>query len=308
MTCFHHTAHIRFITRNIEAHGSLVTMESFLTTQLKMGGIYWTLGASTLLRNPLFDSKAIHIFVNSCRNKDGGYGPDVNHDSHATTSHYALLILKMLGVELTETEKEETSNFFYSLQREDGGIMGDLSGECDMRFAYDAVASEVLLGIFRINLERLRGWIESCRNYDGGYAPAPQLESHAAYTFCAVGALSLSGGLGMTDAQETKTGWWLAERQTVHGGFNGRPEKAPDVCYSWWILSTLEIMGKGHWVDKKALRLFVLKAQDEEDGGIADRPGFAADIFHTFFGLAALALMGGDELVNIDAQLAVPKV
>ena len=39
-------------------------------------------------------------------------------------------------------------------------------------------------------------------------------------------------------------GWWLCERQTRFGGFNGRPEKAPDVCYSWWILSTLDTIDR----------------------------------------------------------------
>ena len=48
-------------------------------------------------------------------------------------------------------------------------------------------------------------------------------------------------------------GWWLAERQVKAGGLNGRPEKLPDVCYSWWVLSSLCIMGKMHWIDQKAL-------------------------------------------------------
>ena len=29
---------------------------------------------------------------------------------------------------------------------------------------------------------------------------------------------------------------WLSERQTKSGGLNGRPEKLPDVCYSWYIV------------------------------------------------------------------------
>ena len=32
--------------------------------------------------------------------------------------------------------------------------------------------------------------------------------------------------------------------------FPGRPEKLPDVCYSWWVLSSLKIIGKLHWIDK----------------------------------------------------------
>ena len=34
------------------------------------------------------------------------------------------------------------------------------------------------------------------------------------------------------------------------------------------------------------------RCQDEEDGGIAERPGNLADIFHTFFGVAGLSLLG----------------
>jgi geranylgeranyl transferase type-2 subunit beta len=36
---------------------------------------------------------------------------------------------------------------------------------------------------------------------------------------------------------------------------------------------------------------FILKCQDAEDGGIADRPGNMADIFHTFFGISGLSLL-----------------
>lgn len=48
-----------------------------------------------------------------------------------------------------------------------------------------------------------------------------------------------------TYTNQDALGYWLAERQICGrcGGFNGRPEKAPDVCYSWWILSSLTIIG-----------------------------------------------------------------
>ena len=45
-------------------------------------------------------------------------------------------------------------------------------------------------------------------------------------------------------------GWWLCERQLPSGGLNGRPEKLPDVCYSWWVLASLSIIGRTHWIDK----------------------------------------------------------
>jgi geranylgeranyl transferase type-2 subunit beta len=86
--------------------------------------------------------------------------------------------------------------------------------------------------------------------------------------------------------------WWLCERQLPGGGLNGRPEKLPDVCYSWWILSSLAMIRRLDWIDGEQLRLFILKAQDEIKGGIADRPGDEADVFHTFFGVCGVGLLG----------------
>jgi len=56
-------------------------------------------------------------------------------------------------------------------------------------------------------------------------------------------------------------GWWLAERQLPSGGLNGRPEKLPDVCYSWWVFSSLHILGRDHWIDKEKLKSFILASQ-----------------------------------------------
>lgn len=46
------------------------------------------------------------------------------------------------------------------------------------------------------------------------------------------------------------------------------------------------------WIDGSRLKGFILRCQDAEDGGIAERPGNLADIFHTFFGVAGLSLLG----------------
>jgi len=45
------------------------------------------------------------------------------------------------------------------------------------------------------------------------------------------------------------------------------------VCYSWWVLSSLAIIGRLSWIDRDALKKFILASQDDETGGIADRPG-----------------------------------
>ena len=151
----------------------------------------------------------------------------------------------------------------------------------------------------------------------------------------------------------------IAERQTPSGGLNGRPEKLQDVCYSWWCLSALAILGRQHWIDEASLTRFILFCQvrghssdgilsghiargngcnwvpaiprmsrtsfktrrrcsrwlsyptprilqDEDDGGISDRPEDAVDVFHTFFGIAGLSLLGYKGLQAVDPAFALP--
>lgn len=130
----------------------------------------------------------------------------------------------------------------------------------------------------------------------------PHAESHAGLIYCCVGFLSLTQQLHRIDSE--KLCWWLCERQLPSGGLNGRPEKLPDVCYSWWVLSSLTIMGRLHWIKADQLEQFILSCQDNETGGFSDRTGNLPDIFHTLFGLAALSLLKADNrLKPINATL-----
>ena len=87
-------------------------------------------------------------------------------------------------------------------------------------------------------------FIMKCRNFDGGFGSTPGGESHAGQIFVCVGALQICNQLDLLytpdddeEEENDKLAWWLAERQVKVGGLNGRPEKLPDVCYSWWVLS-----------------------------------------------------------------------
>ena len=128
-----------------------------------------------------------------------------------------------------------------------------------------------------------------------------------------MGSLAIAGQLDLVD--KDRLGGWLSERQVSNGGLNGRPEKLEDVCYSWWVVSSLAMIGRIHWIDGDKLTNFILKCQvrqfstslsssdgdqDGEMGGIADRPGDMVDVFHTFFGIAGLSLLGHSGLEEVD--------
>lgn len=78
------------------------------------------------------------------------------------------------------------------------------------------------------------------------------------------------------------------------------------MCYSWWVLSSLSILRHADWIDGVALGSFILECQDPVKGGVSDRPGMLTDVFHTYFGIAGLSLLGYPDLNQIDPVYALP--
>ena len=188
-----------------------------------------------------------------------------------------------------------------SLQnRETGTFAGDEWGEEDTRFLYASLNALSLLHLLHlVDVPKAVDYIVSCANFDGGYGVCPGAESHSGQIFVCLAALTIAGRIDLVDAD--KLGRWLSERQVEGGGLNGRPEKLEDVCYSWWVASSLAMIGRLHWIDGGKLARFILECQDSEQGGIADRPGDMVDVFHTVFGLAGLSLLEFPGLEEIDA-------
>jgi len=77
-------------------------------------------------------------------------------------------------------------------------------------------------------------------------------------------------------------------------------KKKADVCYSWWVLSSLCLIDRLNWIDCQQLKQFIFACQDNETGGISDMPGDLPDVFHCFFGIGGLSLMGYCDLLDLD--------
>lgn len=190
--------------------------------------------------------------------------------------------------------------------RNTGTFAGDEWGEEDTRFLYGALNALSLLGLLSlVDVNKAVDHVVACSNFDGGYGASPGAESHAAQIFTCVATLAIADRLDLVNTD--KLAGWLSERQTPGGGLNGRPEKAEDVCYSWWVLSSLEMIGRTHWIDRDSLFAFILRCQDTEKGGISDRPGNMVDVWHTNFGIAGLSVLGYPGLEEIDPRYCMPR-
>ena len=300
-----HTTYIPNLADKLDAPTSY---EGAVTEHLRMSGVYWSLTALSLMKSPtevddimgLTKAKkrdgddstsrpAIVDWVLQCHDKrSGGFGGNIGHDGHLLYTLSALQILALadrLEDERFLALKESIIEFCAARQQpHDGSFTGDEWGEVDTRFSYCALSSlSILKALDRVNVTKAAEFILACKNFDGGFGCTIGAESHAGQVFTCVGALSIAKSLHLLDNVNTLgdptfscaadlLGWWLAERQCDSGGLNGRPEKQADVCYSWWILSVLSIMGRVSWINKDKLEAFILKCQDDDDGGIADRP------------------------------------
>lgn len=299
--------HLDFLT-NLDKTRDKNSIGFFTCEHLKVSALYWGVTALNLIHAIDKHNKGETIkLLNQCENENGGYGGSIGQDSHITSTHYAILVLSQLDA-LDQVKKEKVASYIKSLQNEDGSFKADEYTETDSRFSYCAVAILKILGLLNsnyINLPKATEYVLSCQNFDGGFGSIPGAESHGAYCFCCIGFLSVTNQLDLIN--KVQTGNWLAERQTHLGGFNGRPEKLPDVCYSWWVLSSMFMIGTEGYFQKDLLIKFILECQDEELGGIGDRPGNCHDVFHTFFGLSGLSLLKYGDLNMIDPTYAIPK-
>ncbi|KAL9126521.1 MAG: hypothetical protein Q9217_004445 [Psora testacea] len=259
------------INRHVEYIQTLDTrqdeLEYWLTEHLRLNGVYWGLTALHLLGYPEALSRdAIIDFVLSCQHESGGFGPAPDHDAHMLYSVSAVQILATVdAVDELDTRgkagKEKVGKYIAGLQsKETGSFAGDEWGEYDTRFLYGAFNALSLLRLLHlVDIHKAVGHIQACANFDGGYGITPGAESHAGQIFTCVGALAIAGYLDRVD--KDRLGAWLSERQLPNGGLNGRPEKLEDVCYSWWVLSSLAMIDRLHWIDGEKLSQFILRCQ-----------------------------------------------
>jgi geranylgeranyl transferase type-2 subunit beta len=202
------------------------------------------------------------------------------------------------------------AEFVAGLQRPDGSFAGDEFSDDDTRYSYCALSCLALVdGLDRVNLKSAAAHIMRCAAPEGGFGIRTGTEAHAGQTFCSLAALALCGRLP-TGEHRDRIVEWLAARELPHatgGGVNGRPDKREDGCYAWWVSASLTILDADAEakIDKALLIEFVESLQTEK-GGLSPKRGDAADVYHTHFGVAALAVLGHPATVPVDPIHCLP--
>eukprot|EP00937_MAST-01D_sp_MAST-1D-sp2_P004434 g4434.t1 len=241
----------------------------------------------------------------------GAAESDVGHVAMAYT---ALTTLRILGDDLSRVARAPLCAALASLQEPSGSFRSGHGGsESDLRFVFCAAAVAFLLDDWSgVDRARARGFVRACQAYDGGLGLVPGQESHGGAAYTGLAALRLMGfdpwseeGLGRERAAALAQ--WCVARQgagTDGTGFQGRTNKEPDTCYSWWVGSSLALLGRWGAVSPAAITPFLLRCQFEY-GGFMKEPGMMPDLLHAHYGVCWLSMTGHDGFEPLDCALGM---
>ncbi|KAF2090626.1 geranylgeranyl transferas-like protein type i beta subunit [Saccharata proteae CBS 121410] len=100
------------------------------------------------------------------------------------------------------------------------------------------------------------------------------------------------------------------DRPTTHfelqwAGFNGRCNKIADTCYAWWVEGSLSMLDALPHTNVTATRRYLLDKAQHPVGGFSKIPGDPPDIYHSYLGLAAIALMQEKGVKPINAAACI---
>ena len=155
-------------------------------------------------------------------------------------------------------------------------------------------------------------YIESVYCYDGGFSIFPSGESNAGITFCSIATLLL-GNLEISKFNMNKTISWLMNKYKSNG-VNGRINKKPDTCYTFWVSGSLmnislysNIENLLDLIEKESCIDFIMKCKSINEGFCKHESKVSTpDILHTFYSLCTLSICSYDSISKINPLLVIP--
>ncbi|OCF33186.1 geranylgeranyl transferase type-1 subunit beta [Kwoniella heveanensis BCC8398] len=223
---------------------------------------------------------------------------DATSPAHIPSTYTALLTLAILRAPLDKLNIPGLTSFLKSCQAKDGSfsptpgddhVYPNEGFQSDVRMVYCAsVISHIIRDFSGMNVNATERFLERCKTWEGGYASRPGvIEAQGGTTYCSLATLSIFDRLQNSSTSSNMTLRWLVARQI--GGFQGRPGKLEDVCYSFWCGGAISLLDHGALINKRADRSFLLSAQFPI-GGFGKEPEDYPDPFHSYLALAALSL------------------
>jgi protein farnesyltransferase subunit beta len=249
----------------------------------------------------------VRRFVVSLKRDDGGFAISPNGEKDVRSLYSAIACASMAGV-LDEDLIAGVGDYVRSLISFDGGIGGEPGTEAHGGNTYCGVAAAALAAgtasyweaedMKPLSTPPLpRKGAVNAGDTNGSTEPGHSSNSEISPTDALISRFL---GREVTDHLVD----WAAMRQCrVEGGFCGRTNKLVDSCYSFWVGALFPILGAPRAFNADALQRYILVCcQDEDRGGLRDKPGVKRDYHHTCYALSGLSVAQHYGGATIDDQ------
>eukprot|EP00040_Diaphanoeca_grandis_P044554 m.12730 g.12730 ORF g.12730 m.12730 type:complete len:399 (-) comp9419_c0_seq1:95-1291(-) len=286
--------------------------------------VYWIIHSLDLLGVQLSseEQSSCLTLLSRCQSPEGGFAGGPGQLAHLAPTYAAVNSLAIIGTEEAYKiiDRRKLITWLRKLREPSGGWQMHEDGELDVRGAYCAASTCVLLGVPTAELfENTAEWVVRCQTFDGGISAVPSTEAHGGYAFCGLAAVDLLG-LGHKLNLPLLLSWTTSRQMRFEGGFQGRPNKLVDGCYSFWVGGVFPLLSKLLFTDNEqkqkqiqphelcswaALSDYILYCCQDIRGGLRDKPEKSRDYYHTCYCLSGLssAQSSGNETFEGDDKL-----
>ncbi|KAL4797339.1 terpenoid cyclases/protein prenyltransferase alpha-alpha toroid [Aspergillus venezuelensis] len=250
--------------------------------------------------------------------------------ANVPSTFFALVILLMLGDDLSRVKRTECLAWLPKMQRENGsfgevlGPAGKIEGGGDLRFCCFAAGTRYILrgkrgtdlnvGVEDIDVDRLVAFIESCQAYDGGMGEGPFCEAHSGHTYCAINTLMFLDRssndskrpplVSPGSPQFESLVRWLVARQTYELGEEDEEDEDEDVAAGeedQYLSKAVDKLNLEEGIDT----LCAIQPPGEEVlqwAGFNGRCNKYADTCYSFWNGATLDMLGKLSMIDADGN------
>ncbi|RDW57438.1 protein geranylgeranyltransferase type I subunit CDC43 [Aspergillus mulundensis] len=250
--------------------------------------------------------------------------------ANVPSTFFALVILLILGDDLSRVKRTECLKWLPKMQRPNGSfgeVLGpgdQVEGGGDLRFCCFAAGTRYILrgrrgtgldDVEDINVGDLVAFIESCQAYDGGMAEGPYCEAHSGHTYCAVNTLTFLNRLsdGSERVPLVSPGShqfeclvrWLVYRQTHELGDGEEEDDGGNADGQADDVQSLSRAVDELFLSKSISALSNISPLTEESlqwAGFNGRSNKYADTCYSFWNTATLDVRAPDDLQRASAN------
>ncbi|KAL9082694.1 MAG: hypothetical protein Q9159_006234 [Coniocarpon cinnabarinum] len=237
---------------------------------------------------PDIDIRALQGWLRRVKTRDNGFASDGLHETQAGLTFCALAARHFLDRSETSTGRPHPSHPTNSISKNRAMLLADGTTEADLH-----VLIEWLVNLYTSELND--DDYEMPSNVDTA-SSKDKVNAHDKdeKPFRKLKSVSMKAKTQGRKGLEADA--FLAERtrNICWAGFAGRCNKVSDTCYVFWAGASLKLLQNLDLIEHEYIRSYLIeKTQHMMLGGFGKWPEDLPDMYHSYLGLAALALIDG---------------